>query len=509
MPGGTRPPTGSEAVTFQLNGLDIRGATAFGAEDFAPIFESKLGGQITLATLFEMVADVETLYRDAGYVLSFAYLPPQETEDGVFILEVVEGFIASVAIEDVSDPEMIETLRGRFDALVAERPVHIDTLEEALAGANNGLGGFRISGVLQPSPDRRGGTDLIVSAEMKSFAADVEVNNRGTEYAGPMRMIASGELYNLGVLGDRLRAELRITHPTKELRGLSLAYDRPVDWIMPLVLHAGFSAAGGEAGGDLQAFEIESEVTNIDLWAEATPFEDVESKAVIRLGLQRRAVDTDILGTELARDRMGSVYLQGDYTHSGWLGGATTFGLQLEQGLPLFDTTSAGDPPSRSDAESDFTVARLRAAHLQPIHGDLYASFIFGGQYAFTPLYASKEYALGGELFGRAYDLGQAIGDHGVAAGVEALYDLNAPTSWIEKLQPYAFLDGGRVWDRVNGEPQTLGSTGLGMRMELPYGFRLGLEYAYALGPDPTVRYELGGMDLGRSRIFFSVGKSF
>jgi len=509
LPGGQRPPAGSELVRFPFNGLDLRGVTAFRGEDLAPLFADRLGADITLAELFEIADSIERTYREAGYILSFAYLPPQETTDGVFTLVVVEGYIASVTIEGVEDEVLLSRLEDRVAGLTAERPITAASLEAALDGLNSRLGGFRVSGVLQPAENGRGGSDLVVQAEIRDWEAFVAVDNRGSDYAGPLRATATGNLYNLGVLGDRLSVDAILTRPTREQRGFGVRYDRPVDWVLPLVLHAGLRVTDAHPGAGLEAFDVESRSVTLSLGAEAEVFRTLDTTATIGAGFERRDVDTDILGAPLARDRIGSLYIEGGVTHDGWLGGSSIVGLRLERGLPLFDTTDANDPASRNDAENDYTLIKLRAAHRQPIYENLRGLFALTGQYAFSPTYASREFALGGGGFGKAYDAGDAIGDHGIGASLELAYDVVEPLSWVRLLSPYVFIDGGVAWDSVNSKPQTIASAGLGLAADLPYDLRAVIEYAYAFGDEPGLDYEFAGADLGRSRVFFRLSKAF
>ncbi|MEM6490328.1 MAG: ShlB/FhaC/HecB family hemolysin secretion/activation protein [Pseudomonadota bacterium] len=509
LPGGTRPPTGAGGVSFQLNGLDIRGATAFTGEDLAPIFADRLGSDVTLNDLFGFVAEIERTYRDAGFILSYAFLPPQESEDGVFAIEVVEGFVNSVTFEDVDDPELLAQLQPRFDALIAERPVTAESLEAALMSANSGLGGFSVSGVLQPAEEGRGGSDLIVMAEQATLDAVVGVNNRGTDYAGPNRLQGDVRLYNLGVLGDRFSAALDLTQPGGEQTSLAFSYARPVDWIVPLIVNASVAGAWANPGADLEPFDVSSRTLSFDLSARADVHRSLDDRATVTGGVDWRKVNTKTALTQIARDRIGSIYVEAGYTYAGLFGGGSAVTLRVERGLPFLNTADAGDPRSRIDAEHDYTVVKLRAAHRQPIWGNFSALLGLTAQYSFDPLFASKEFALGGSGFGRGYDVGEAIGDHGAAGTLELRYDLIQPVEWLPRVQPYVFVDGGATFNIGDSDGQALASTGGGLRFTLPYDIELDVEMTYAFGPEPDLDYDLFGRDLGRSRVFFALRKGF
>ena len=88
-----------------------------------------------------------------------------------------------------------------------------------------------------------------------------------------------------------------------------------------------------------------------------------------------------------------------------------------------------------------------------------------------------EEIGVGGSAFGLAYDPSEVTGDHGMAGKLE----LRIPVKWIAsiglpdvvRLQPYAYLDAGTVWnedkaqDPEDGSRATLRSVGSGLRFDL------------------------------------------
>ena len=66
------------------------------------------------------------------------------------------------------------------------------------------------------------------------------------------------------------------------------------------------------------------------------------------------------------------------------------------------------------------------------------------GQYALDPLFASEEFAVGGPVYGSAYDPAEITGDSGVAARAELRYSNTAPQASIDIFQIYGFYDMGK-----------------------------------------------------------------
>ena len=68
---------------------------------------------------------------------------------------------------------------------------------------------------------------------------------------------------------------------------------------------------------------------------------------------------------------------------------------------------------SRANGEHDFTRAKLSATRIQDLWAPNWSAYMsLAGQYAFDPLLASEEFALGGPVYGRAYDAGEENGIH-------------------------------------------------------------------------------------------------
>jgi len=207
--------------------------------------------------------------------------------------------------------------------------------------------------------------------------------------------------------------------------------------------------------------------------------------------IDRRAVGSDLryLSPNL------SVFATLDYSHIGWLGGATALRATARHGLDVLNASDPrSDAMSRADADPEFTRLEFSLAHSQPLPRGLVLTLWAEGQYSFDPLPAAEEFAAGGPRFGRAYDLAEITGEHGVAAALELGYDLRPDrdwpqSSWIAGVTPYVFYDIARSWQKetaqTDGSSDSLASTGLGLRLVLVGGAELDLEYAYPLTRTP------------------------
>ena len=111
-------PPEAQKITFQLNGVVLVGNTVFSTEELRFIYEQDLHKIITVARLFEIVQGITNYYRNNGYVLSRAILPPQHVKGGVVKIQVIEGYIGNVDV--TGKPKGAKRMVQRFGCKMNE-----------------------------------------------------------------------------------------------------------------------------------------------------------------------------------------------------------------------------------------------------------------------------------------------------------------------------------------------------------------------------------------------------
>ena len=161
-PNRSSVPRAVDELRFHLEDIRIQGAATLDPANFRPLYQQLLGKEVSLADILDVASAIEAEYRRNGYILVRAFVPPQRVTDGIFTINVVEGFIANVAVEGGSDATR-ERIRTYAQPSLDAKPLRILTIEEALLLAND-LPGVSASGLLRPSLDAPGASDLTVSA---------------------------------------------------------------------------------------------------------------------------------------------------------------------------------------------------------------------------------------------------------------------------------------------------------------------------------------------------------
>lgn len=492
-PRRTPQPRAVDTLRFQVRDMQVVGATLYSRADLAPLLDPLVGKQASLGEITAAAEAVEAKYRGAGYVLTRAFVPPQRVADGIFRIQVVEGYVAAVAVEGTEDAGIKARILSYLKPVTAARPLDMKVVERALLLAND-LPGVNASGVLRPSPDQQGAADLVVAVSTTPVNFLVTLDNRGSRYTGPWSSYGEVQANSALGMGEQILLGLSSTLQTKEQRYARFSYLQPLGLDG---LAAGFNASysEGEPGYTLKPFEVESK---------SYSFGPRLSYPLIRSRAETLSLDggftvthssVDVLQTRFTRDSLRVLDIRASYAEQGFLGGASSLSVGLSHGIEGLGSSHAGDLDlSRARGKPDFTKLTGELRHQRVITGPFSVAVLAQGQYAFDSLLASEEATFGGRRIGRAYDPSEISGDHGLGGSAELRWDERLDWSVLDAVQLYGFYDVGRVWrrDGQDGDDRTLASTGLGLRMFLPKGMTGGLEFAQPLSRAPaTAKGEL------------------
>ena len=155
---------------------------SFRPEAFAPLTEPLIGQKAKLSDIIDIADKIEQMYRQHGYVLTRAFVPPQTVSNGVFQINVVEGFVKSAAVSGGNDFQRQE-VDNYLQPVTQERPATLGTMERSLLLAND-LPGAQASGLLRPSPTEPGASDLLVNLIGQPWEATIYSDNRGAAVTG-------------------------------------------------------------------------------------------------------------------------------------------------------------------------------------------------------------------------------------------------------------------------------------------------------------------------------------
>lgn len=504
LDGKPLPPEKASEIKLTLQGVIFEGRTALPETELVTLYEPLLGKDVTLLEVYELADAVTAAYRNAGYILSRAIVPPQRIKSGMITIRIVEGYINRVIIEG-EQGSVVDLLDTYADKIQASRPLHIDDLERYLLLAND-IPGISAQSVLRPAPDTPGAANLVLKVALKPVDAALSLDNRGSRYVGPYQVTASVAENTL--LGGAERTNLRVvtanplgTGQRRELAYANLSHRRLIgDEGTSIGVSLGYSRS--QPGHTLKVQEVKGRSLTLGITG-AHPFirtrgENLSAQA----GLSYSNARTDLLGERLSEDKLRSASLGLTYDFIDRFSGITLVGATLVQGLPVLGSTDRSSAnPSRADGRDDFTKITARASRVQKISGPVNLLVAASGQVSADALLSAEEFGIGGSEFGRGYDASEVTGEHGIAAKVELQYGRAVNMAWLQNYQAYAFYDVGAVWNKGTGDRDSLASGGTGVRVNLNDALTATAEVAAPLTRDIAAE-GTGGDD---PRVFFSL----
>ncbi len=495
-------PEEAKSIRFVLREVRIEGVTAFHQERFQDLYKERLGKEVGLDELWRAANAITNTYRQEGYFLSRAFLPEQDIEDGIVTIRMVEGYIGVIALDgEVGEHAVVHDLR---EALLAEKPVSIQTLESFLLRLND-LPGFSFRAVVEP---QEGGAQGAVALNLlpveKAGRGSVQYNNFGSRFIGPHQVSGA---YTASILPlQNTTVSAAMTVPADELKYLSASHTVPLAPEWEGTVSANY--VNSHPGHTLEPRDIKSNALEGSVAVRYKPIRQWRENLALEAELQAKNTDTDIGDTPLVRDRIRTIRAAADYERADRWGGANLVNVQLTQGIDAFGASDAGDTDvSRARAKPDFTKLEAAVSRRQGLPGELLLIGSVEAQVASGALYSSEEFGYGGQAFGRAYDPSELLGDDGVSASLELRY--TGLPEWREfSFTPFAFYDIGKIWNDDPGQPaeESASSMGIGLYASDKNGFSGSLGVAQPL----TRRVDAPQYGNGKNpRVLLKLAKEF
>jgi len=458
----------AKKITFKLTKITLKGNHIYTDQQLLPIYQDKLNKTISVADLFQIVRDISNYYRNNGYILSRALLPPQHVKNGAVTIQIIEGFVDKVNV--VGDPGRADVILQKFGTHIQEsRPLQVKVMENTLLLANQ-IPGVTTRAVLTPSKQTTGASDVDLVTQLKRWTGYISYDDYGTRYIGPQQITG-----NIGYNSSFLSGDSTLFTYVKTPKGKELAYgdfsynlplgSRGVRWILggnraitnPLFTLAPLKIAG----------EIDDYYTIWQFPIILTRSANLSFQAALNY------LDSTVtsFNKQLYTDHLRTVKLNGIYNFADSFRGNNLINLGFGQGLQVLGATASttSTTTSRFGGRGNFTKFELTLSRVQGLFGHFSLFGLLHGQYAFNPLLASEQFSYGGPLVGRGYDPAEIIGDRGLAGSLELRYDLTLAPKFLPDMQLYIFYDGGEIWNlkRVAGvkQKQSATSTGIGARM--------------------------------------------
>ncbi|MFK9097158.1 ShlB/FhaC/HecB family hemolysin secretion/activation protein [Pseudomonas guariconensis] len=457
----------------------LEGGTVYLLSELREHYQHVVGHQVTLAELIAVTDRLTERYRRDGYLLSRAYLPPQDFADGRVHVVLEEGYIGESQVHGEIGPA-VGYLEQILDKLKAERPLTRESFER-YTGLIGRMPGVSVEAELQPTGRRDGAMRLIVHVGRKPFGARLTLAE-GSRTSAQALMAFDSQAQTR--FAEQLSARVLLPPGDDEAHYYRLDYSQYLD------------AEGSRLL--LSASRFRSEPRTY------VPLDDGENLRQ-RWDSERLAIGVSqalIVKPDEWLDVVGQFYTTADHVDwrtadparqddSDTYARAVSFegdwrkvedgrlrraSAGVHQGLDLFG--------ARSDSARDVDFLRLRLSGLQrdALARD-WQGVVSGAVYwSGNDLPDSERLLFGGQHFGRGYPADQASGDKGWGLAYELDYSVYRDGAWVRLLQPYLALDAARAWSNGRDlERARLASAALGVRIGDRRFYNLAVELAKPL----------------------------
>ena len=397
-----------------------------------------VGGAVELSfAQMQGVADkITERYRQAGFIVSNAFLPAQTVgSDQIVGIQVLEGQIGKIIVKGTKRyrPGIIsapaEKLRGK--------PLLKSDVDTALLYARD-LPGVTVASTFQPG-EHTGDTDLIMIAhEKRPYQFTLGGNNYGTELTGKYRAQAGFEWDNPLRLGDTFNANVDYAlDPSDNVYG-SLTYRTP------LGITPGLTAVVGASRNELQintgAFAALNVKGPSSLYYGGLDWkyinrDDLQHVATLHVLSERSQLNS--LGFRLSDEKFTVAEATWGMLHTDRrFHGVDIMQVALRKSIK--DDSREPDLVSPQH-DKNFLVAKFSYTRMQFLTKSQRLNFKFIGQYSRDALIPLEQFAMGGPDSTRAYPIADALRDRGFYASLE--YHVDAP-GFGDKVSPFY----GRPW---------------------------------------------------------------
>jgi hemolysin activation/secretion protein len=488
---------------FELKAVTVEGASAISADVIAETYEPYIGKTVSQADLAAISVKIGDRYREAGYHLSRAMVPPQNIKLGRIRIQVIEGQIAEVSLKGEGAEQF--GIRPLLDPVVAEQPSRLTTLERQLLLINDRPGLRIVDTALEEIGEATGQFRLILYVKTARINAAIGASNAGTPSVGPLQTYFGTGFNSTFFAGDSFGVNLAtVPNHTSELRFSRLLYDTPIG---VNDARLGATAAYGDTrpGDERQLINTNIKSETFELRASIDPLLTRISALRVTVAANYSDVaERNLFGTNYS-DHIRTVELRTDYRLRDAMDGINYLNVTLRQGLDVLGASRRGDnSTSNSDSPSNFTLVNFSATRIQKLNDiiSLKASAI--GQFTSAAMLTSQKFYIGGPEFGRGYFSDDLSGDNGIAGSLELRFDKKLNDDVFTGYQLYGFVDRGTVWDHLApGERFSLSSAGGGVRLYFAGAFQADISIGVPLDYRSSYNFNRN------PRYLFSVSKSF
>lgn len=479
-------------TNFRLEALELD----LNKKELTKILQDGMGAGKTLANLNATIHALTVYARQHGYPAAAAYLPSQQSRDGMVLIKLIPGHIGDVRLENHSKLKD-DIAMGFVKQLKAGDIVRTKQLETTLYTLSD-ASGTRAVAVLSPGKEF-GASDITVRIEDgKGENTILYAENYGGQATGRYRYGLQHSLYDIDGTGARMQVGGMISN--QDLHNYYINYETLVGR-GGTTLGLGYSRMDYHLGGKFRDWRAYGRADTISVFGQRPVYHQSDRALMVKYGYDYRKLKDDIgkfAGAADSDKQSHSVHVgvEGSVRSGSFM---TEYTATLTTGTISMDSSYAKRLGAVGGTDGAYTKMEASAKLVQAVGHRSDLSLKLAGQLASHALDSSEQFTLGGANGVRAYPQSEGSGDMGYLATLEARYYTDVPG-----LVASTYFDMGHAsYKSFQSEGMTLKGYGIGLSYSKPNDWFARLDYARRIGGDEN----LSQAAKAKGRVWFMLGK--
>ncbi|MCX7970910.1 MAG: hypothetical protein N3A57_05045 [Negativicutes bacterium] len=479
------------------------GDILFPVDSLAQVLAGYRGRQLSMDDLNQAAYAVSQYYAQHGYVITQAYLPPQELTGGKVTIAVVVARYGQITVDNqvglpvwLVDRELSGIRPGEY--------IYKPDLDRAMLFIND-LSGIDCRGDLKAG-SQAGTSDLILTivAKPRLFSTMLSFDNYGNVSTGRNEGTLGLNWYNLTGRGDGLSVNWLTT--SDSLNSGSLSYVMPFGGVQGATLAFSYSTVYYTLGEQFSSLDYLGQSNTAALTWNLPIERSREGNRTLSITYNFKDLTNNIRAYSLVNHSHvseGYVTYSGNYYDQIGLGGYNSYSLTASWGTLNLSGSSESIDQVTAQTEGGYGMLVGSWQRDQVLSDRWQLHINLSGQWASKNLNGSEEFVLTGPYGVRAWPQGEYSGDEGWLGSAEFKYVFPAAGSLPGQFSWALFYDAGGVVINKNPWPQftsdntvTLQGWGTGLIWQDPENqWYLRADVAWKLsGPPSTSMPDAGQM---------------
>lgn len=411
----------TDTTPISVSDVVLVGNTLLSAHQFETYLASIRGTSTTFGGLQSLARTISNEYRKAGYPLATVIIPPQRLENGVVRLQVIEGSIGDVVVNNesrVSDKAVKDYLNK---SIKTGQPLNQADSERALLLIKDLAGTDNVNYRLQGGQNS---TNLVVELD-KSRLMDgfVQVDNYGSKSTGVARVRVGANAHSVFGQGEKISAQAMTSFQGVNYARLSA--DMPVGGD-GLAVSAGVGHTRYALGGAFKDLNATGQATSVDVGVRYPKVRSHAQSLWLNASAEHRALlDTIKTSQTETKKSLNAVHFGASafaqYAHANAQYSAEAAVGHLHH---VHDTDRAYD---KAAANTQGVYAKISASGSYTHHiGASSLGVSVRGQWASKNLDSAEQLSLGGADGVAAYSANAVSADQAVIAQLQARHRIGA-----------------------------------------------------------------------------------